>query len=191
LIDKGLVKPLERIVDFVNETDHFAEVYFPDPSSDKYEFLLPQIVEGLKSTLRDDKKITEIVFSILDGLLQLFRNKINAEKEVEKAYVFNSKWGKCAIMETNNEEALKLALKMGYSLAVRKSSDKGFVRIKTLPSSKLNLTPLYLKFKEVDPKASWFLHISKNMLLNGSSHNPKLIPSRISLKKLIEIIKEF
>ncbi len=189
-VNDKLVLPLERLVDFVNDIDHFAESGFPEATSDRYDFLFSHIVEGLKSTLRDDQKIIDISFDILDAVLQTMKNKVKAEEEIKKALVFKSRWGKTIAMETDNEEALKLALKMGYSLAIRKSPSKGFVRIKTLPQKNLDLTSLYLKLQTADKKASWFLHASKNMLLNGSSKNPDLIPSSLSLRKLIEIVKE-
>jgi len=45
------------------------------------------------------------------------------------------------------------------------------------------------KILKIDKKGSWFFHISGHMLLNGSSGNPKLIPTSLSLNKIIEIVK--
>jgi hypothetical protein len=188
-INYQISTPLERMIHFVNEIDHFAEANYPDATADKYEFLFPQIIDGLKITLKDDGKVVEISIHILDAVFQLFKNKVKAEKDLQKALVFQSPWGKSVAIETNNEEALKLALKSGFSLAIRKSQDKGYVRIKTQPSKSLDLTSLYKKLKEADKKASWFLHISKNMLLNGSTKNPSSIPCSLTLKKLIAIVK--
>jgi hypothetical protein len=188
-INHLLILPLERIINFVNDIDHFAEVYYHDATSDTYEFLLSNIIDGLKSTLRDDNKIVDVTMLILDAMLQIFKNKVKAEVEIKKAYVFQSKLGKSIALETNNEEAMKFALKSGYSLVIRRNLH-GSIRIKTLPSRRLDLTPLYYKIQKIDKKATWFLHASKNMLLNGSSKNPSLVPSMLSLQKIIEIIKK-
>ncbi len=188
-INNKLIVPLERLIAFVNDIDHFAEVNFPDAIADRYDFLFSHIIESLKVTFRDDKKILEVCFAILDAILLSFKNKVRAEEDIKKGYLFKSKWGKSIAMETGSEEALKLALKMGYDLVIRKNPNNGSLRIKTLPKKILDLTPLYTKIKEVDKKATWFLHASKNMLLNGSAKNPSLIPSSLSLEKLIAIVK--
>lgn len=188
-ISEHVQLPLERLVNFVTDIDHFAEVNFPDSTSDFYIYTLPHVMEGMNNTVRDGGKIMEYGFVMLDSTLQLFRNKIKAQEEIKKGLVFNSRWGKSLAMETRNEETLKLALKMGFSLAIRKDLEKGNVRIKTLPKKELDLTDLYEKLKKEDPKATWFLHSSKNMLLNGSSKQPTAVPTVLTLQKVIEIIR--
>lgn len=189
-LDKKMVPALERMVDFVNEIDYFGEVFFPDPLSDVYDFCLHQIAENLKSIVKNNEETIKIVYLLLDTELVIFKKKVNAEKEIKKGLIFRSRWGKSLVMETNNEEAVKLALKMGYSFVARRDPIRGAIRIKTLPNKKYDLTPLYKKILQVDKKATWFLHVSKNMLLNSSSKNPNFVPSSLSLKKLIEIIGE-
>ncbi len=184
-----LQKPLEKLVSVVNESDHFAEVFYPDASSDRYDFLLSQIIEGLKGPISDDKKITELGYILLDGLLQLFKNKVKAEQAIKEGFVFRSQWGKSLAMKSKNEEAVKLALKQGFHLVIKKDPDRGNARIKTRPEKTLNLTPLYNRIKKIDKRGTWFLHVSKNMLLNSSSKNPHFVPTQLSLTKLIEITK--
>lgn len=195
ILKKGFVKEkdkeaLSRIVEFVTSTDHFQEVFFPDPTSDIYDFSLHQVVTGLRAVISDDQERCEIMFIMLDAILQIFRNKISAEKEIKKGYVFQSTCGKTLALESPNEEAVKLAFKMGYEMVVRKDPLKGFVRIKTLPDEKSDLTGLYEKLKKADSQADWYLHVSKNMLLNGSYKNPHMKPSSLSLQTLIDIIKK-
>lgn len=182
-------KPLERLVDMVTKLDHFDEVNFPDANLDRYDFMIHQIIEGLKGVLGKDNKITETGFILLDAIFQIFKNKVKAEEAIKKGFVFHSRFGKSLMMESQNEEAMKLALKSGYCLAARKDPVRGNIRIKTLPGEKFDLTPVYEKIKLLDKKGTWFFHISRNMLLNSSSKNPNFIPSSLSTKKLIEIIK--
>lgn len=189
-IASKFLKPLEKLVEVVNELDHFGEVYYPEAVSDRYDFLLSQIIEGLKGVLKEDIKIVETGFILLNSVFQILKNKVKAEEAIKQGFIFRSKWGKSIALETPNEEATKLALKMGYDLVVKKEPQKGHVRIKTLPEKKLDLTPVYQKILEIDKKGTWFLHVSKNMLLNSSSKNPHFIPTSLSLKKLIEIIKK-
>lgn len=195
LVKKNLIsskhkKPLEKLVTIVNECDHFGEVYYPEASSDRYDFLLSQIIEGLKAPLHDDKKITEMGFVLLEAVFQILKNKVKAEETIKEGFVFHSKWGKSLAIESKNEEAVKLALKLGFKLVVKKDPDRGNARIKTLPDTKIDLTPLYTQIKKYDKKGTWFLHVSKNMLLNSSSKNPNFIPTSLTLQRLIEIIKK-
>ncbi len=183
------IKPLERMVEYVNLIDHFQEINFPQASNDIYEFCLHQIIIGLKSTIGDDVKLMKNVFIILDGIFQVFKNKISAEEDLNKIFTFTSKWGKSGAIESKNEEIIKLALKSGFNIIIIKDPKKGNARIKTRPDKKIDLTPLYQKIKSIDKKGTWFLHISKNMLLNSSSKNPHFVATPLSLSQLVEITK--
>ncbi|KKP61485.1 MAG: hypothetical protein UR54_C0001G0025 [Candidatus Roizmanbacteria bacterium GW2011_GWA2_34_18] len=189
LIQSKEVKPLEKIVEYVNATDHFAEVFYSNPESDLYDFMIRQLIDGLKVINHEEAKLIEIIFQLLDAVLIVFKNKVNGEEEIKNGFVFQSYIGKSLAIETKNEETVKLALKKGFSLVIRRHPEAGFTRIKTLPDKKLSLKPVYEKILKIDKKGSWFFHISGHMLLNGSSGNPKLIPTSLSLNKIIEIVK--
>ncbi len=189
LIEEKEIKAIEKIVEYVNSTDHFAEVFYSQPDSDLYDFMIRQLVDGLKVINREETKLIEIIFQLLEAALIVFKNKLSAEDEIKNGYVFQSYLGKSLAIETKNEETVKLALKKGFSLVVRRHPEVGFTRIKTLPDKKLSLKPVYKNILKIDKKGSWFFHISGHMLLNGSSGNPKLIPTPLSLNKIIEIIK--
>ena len=188
-IEEKEIKPLEKIIEYVNSTDHFAEVFYSDPEADRYDFMVRQLVDGLKVINRDEAKLMEIIFLLLESALIVFKNKVNAEEEINQGFVFKSYLGRSLALESKNEEAVKLALKKGFTLVIRRHPEVGFTRIKTIPEKKYSLRPIYEKILEVDKKGSWFFHISGHMLLNGSSGNPKLIPTTLSINKIIEIVK--
>lgn len=194
LLEKNLVEPrltlaLGRLIEYINDVDNFADVNYPDPTADRYDFCLHQLITGLKKTIGKDEEIMQVVYKLLDAALELLKHKTRAEGEIKKGYVFHSKWGKTIAMNTGNDEAVRLSQKMGFELVVIKDPQKGFVRIKTPPNPRLDLTPLYEKIKEKDKTGYWFLHILKNMLLNGSSVTPDVKPSPLTLQQVIEIIK--
>lgn len=188
-IEENELKALEKVINYVNSTDHFAEVFYPDPEADRYDFMVRQLVDGLKVINRDESKLFEIIFLLLEAALIVFKNKVNAESEIERGFVFKSYLGRSLAIESKNEEAVKLALKKGFNLVIRRHPEVGFTRIKTLPDKKYSLRPVYDGILKFDKKGSWFLHISEHMLLNGSSGNPKLIPTPLPLNKIIEIVK--
>lgn len=189
-LDKKTGEALLRLVTLVNEIDHFAEWNYPDAASDRWDMALFQIIGGLKQKGYKDLQIIDLVYASLDGILQLLKNKARAEEDIRQGYVFQSKWGKTLCMNTTNDEAMRLAQKTGYQMVVTKNPDDGGIRIKTLPLENLDLTPLYESITEQDKKGSWYLHISKNMLLNGSKKKPGFVPSPLTLQQLIEIIRK-
>jgi hypothetical protein len=189
------IEAISRIVKIVVDTDHFKEVYWPDAAADRYEFSLLGVLEGLKF-VKPGNDLYYLQFGIdaLNALTAEFENRIWAEKEIaEKGIPFETSFGKSMGFETLNDTVLKLAQKMGYVVVVRKDPRKGYVRIKTLPvrdgEKGADLTKAYEHLKKKDPDATWFLHISKKMLLNGSPKNPKMKPSKLTLKELIEVLE--
>lgn len=188
-VEEREIKALEKIIEYVNSTDHFAEVFYYEPDADRYDFMIRQLVDGLKVINREETKLIEIIFQLLEAVLIVFKNKVSAEEEIVNGFVFQSYLGKSLAIESKNEEAVKLALKKGFTLVIRRHPEVGFTRIKTLPDKKYTLKPIYEKILIKDKVGSWFFHISGHMLLNGSSGNPKLIPTTLSLNKIIEIVK--
>jgi hypothetical protein len=175
--------------------DHFKEVFWKDSTADYHEFNLINILEGLKIQFpNQDDYYIEFISKSLDAILHEFENRVWAEKEISKVgQKFNTKAGPGIGLETINDSVIKLSQKMGYVIAVRKDPRKGYVRIKAVPSTdKLNidLTSVYKKLKIMDPGATWYLHISKKMLLNGSVKSPKMRPSKLGIKEIIEVLKE-
>ena len=83
---------------------------------------------------------------------------------------------------------------MGYVIVARRDPRKGYLRIKTKPNKNdgdkgIDLTLVCEQFKKMDPDATWFLHVSKKMLLNGSPKNPKMKPTKLPLNAIIEVLK--
>lgn len=182
---------LERLIDVVNEIDHFREVYFPNPAADFYDLGLVAQLDGWKLLFSNNpQKIVDLSLNCLDGIYKQFQNKVWAEKLLkEEGIEFKTKWGKGIGIETNNDEVIHTGQKKGYVVVVRKDPKKGYVRIKSLPDQKMDLTDLWKKLKSADAEATWFLHINKHMILNGSTKNPKMKPTKLSLREIIEILK--
>ena len=183
---------LERLVDVVNDIDHFREVYYPNPTADLYELSLIGIMDGWKLLFSEDsRKIAELSMVALDGIYRKFQDKIWAEKEIkEKGIEFKSKWGKGIGLDTVNDETVKLAQKMGYVIAVRKDPNKDYVRIKANPGSKVDLKTTYNKLRKKDRDATWYLHPSRKMILNGSMKNPETKATNLTLREIIEILRK-
>jgi hypothetical protein len=187
-------KAIERIVKIVVEVDHFKEIFWTDPTADYYDFSFIGIIDGLKlEKPNDDSFYIEFGSICLDAIFHEFENKAWAEYEIkEKGIEFDTRFGKGIAIESINDTVIKLSQKMGYVIAVRKDPRKGYVRIKARPVNEgegIDLTNIYEKFKKIDPEATWFLHVNKKMLLNGSSKNKRMKTSKLTIKELVEILK--
>jgi hypothetical protein len=187
----GPDKALERLVSVVNEVDHFRNVFFPNPTADFWEFDLASIIDGWRLIYGDDQlKLLSLGMDALDAVYKNFQNKIWAESELElKSKSFHSKWGEGIAVETTNDDVIHVGQKRGVKIMIRKDPKKQYVRIKTLPDPSIDLTPVYVALKEKDPTATWFLHASKHMLLNGSTKNPEMRPSTLSIDEIITVIE--
>jgi len=181
---------LERLVKVVNDGDHFQQVFYPNPVADYWEFELGSIISGWRLLYGDDNmRILSCGMDALDSVYKSFQNKVWAEKELkEKGTEFTSKWGLGMGVETTNDDVIHLGQKNGYQVMIRKDAKKQYVRIKSLPLKTIDLTPVYEKLKEKDSNATWFLHASKHMILNGSTKNPNMRPSSLTLPEIIAIV---
>ena len=182
-------KELVQLIKVICEIDHFGEVLWPDASSDRYNFIVSELLDGLKQGGRlDDHGLIKFGSQCLEGIYSSLKIKVKAGKDLKEGYEFETKWGKAVGCLSENNEVLKLGQKMGYVLVVQKDAKTEHVRIKGRPDSKVDLTQAKEKLAKLDPEATWFLHISKKMLLNGSTKNIKMRASKLGLKKVIDVL---
>lgn len=190
------IEAITRIVRLVVDIDHFGEVFWSNPAADHHEFSLLGVLEGLKQEKQEqDDFYLKFGIDCLNALMHTFENRIWAEREIENAKKFVTRYGTGLGFETLNDTVLKLAQKMGYVLVVRKDPRKGYVRIKAKPDSErdkneIDLTLAYEMLKKIDPDATWFLHVSKKMLLNGTPKNPKMVPTKLKLDDIIKVLEK-
>ena len=190
--DLGRDSALVSLVNFVNEIDHFGEIFWPEADSDRYAFMIHELIKGVEFQKdHDDLKQLEFGMQCLDSAYAILKDLHKARSIIQKKGIaFTLKHGQGMAIETRNDAVIKLAQKMGYTLVVRKDDEEGHIRIKARPDSQINLKPLYEKIKQVDSKGTWFYHHSGKMLLNGSSKHRNQTPSPLSLNQVVKMIKE-
>lgn len=188
----GQDEALRRFVGVVNEIDHFREVFFPNPTADYWDLGIISQIDGWRLIHSEDPlKVVALGMDALDAIYKTFQNKVWAEKEMkEKAVHFDSPWGNAFGVETTNDEVVHLGQKMGYAVVIRRDPRKGYIRIKSLPKDDIDLTDVYNTLKQKDPAATWFLHASRHMVLNGSAKNPDMRPTKLSLQEIIDVLKK-
>lgn len=189
-IKEDLQEALTRMVKFITAIDHFGELYLTDPNADVYDFTLHQILEGIRAVRITDEERSHFGFIALESVLNVMRQKVQADEDIKQGFVFDSKWGKALALETKNSQSMKIALKTGFRLVITRSPEYGTMRIKSHPVPEIDLTPVYEKIIKQDPHATWFLHNSKHMVLNGSVKRPDNVPSHLNLPQIVEIIRK-
>ncbi len=198
---------LERMVVYVSALDHFQEVFWPEAKDDRYDFSLWGVLTGYKTQVQgDNEKIMAFGLGILDAVFHRMEEKIWSEREIQrKGKEFTTKFGKGLAIESIDDDLVKQAQKMGYVIVVRKDPRKGYVRIKAVPlpgpqahvdhtewekTKDMDLTVLYERLKKIDSRASWYLHISKRMILNSANKETKAVPTTLPLAQVVALILE-
>jgi len=185
-------EPLRILVDHITEIDHFGEIHWPEASNSRYAFNLHELIRGHEfvDPHNDDSQM-HFGMQCLDNAYAVLTQHVKAAQIIEeKGEEFNLPEGKCLALKTRNDDTIKIAQKQGYVLVIRKDSKKGHIRVKVRPDSELNLDALYERVLIEDTKGTWFNHVSGKMLLNGSRKSRNQKPSRLSLNKMVDLIKE-
>jgi len=123
------------------------------------------------------------------GIGALLAAKVKAEEELAGGEKFATKWGEAVAVYTGNSTVLDLGIKKGFALVVVKDPKRGNVRITGSNNKNVDLTDAYGKLTEVDSEGTWYLHPSKVLLRNGSSRNPQMVPTKLELGEIVEVLK--
>ena len=181
---------LERLVELVTMIDNFEEVKFTEPDSDIYDMGIHQLIEGLKINNNIDSEVMDTALIMVEGLFAILKRKVIAEKDVEEGLEFGTGKIKAIYLVSKSKEASKLAEKRGYKLVLLKDTDSGNINIRVHPLAKFNLDKLYKQIIKLESPDLWFYHSSGHLLLNGSNSHP-VKPTKLSHKRLMELIEEF
>lgn len=179
----------ERLVEIVTQIDNAKDLNWEEAGEARYYFYLHILIDGLRGLGESDQQVLEFGFRALDSAFLTLKNKIRAEEDLKKGAEFQTPWGKAIALESANKRVLWEGEIEGFVLVVKKNPENGAIQIYARPDSKVNLTAAYQKFKKMDPLADWFLHASGKLLLNESSVNPNMRPTKLSLDQIIKVLK--
>ena len=183
-------KVLEEIIEVATQVDNARDLNWEEVNEGRYQFSLHVLIGGLRNLGKSDEEVTALGLELLDGVLINLKHKIRAEEELEKGTVFQTPWGEAIAVESGNKHVIWRGEAQGYTLVVTKDPESGGVRIYSRPDSQADLSGAYRRFKKMDPESDWFLHATKRLLLNQTSVNPDMRPTKLSLKKIIEFLEK-
>lgn len=184
---------LVELVEYVNQIDHFQEVGWPESGSLRFAFTISELIRGSEFTNpHDDYSQLYFGFQCLDNAYASCRQLVKAKELIKrKGQQFLVNGYKALAINSRNDDTIKLAQKMGFSLVVKKDPIQGNARIKVRPDSKLDLTKLWQEILKIDQKATWYFHGSGKMLLNGSNKHRGQLPTCLTLQELVNLIQKF
>jgi len=184
-------KALKEIVDFITDIDHFGETEWPDAHSNRYCFMIHELIRGHETVaLHDDDSQVHFGMQCLGYAYAALKQTIKAREVIAaKASYFDLKFGKCLAVETRNNDVTKQAQKQGFAMVVTKDPKRGNINIKVRPDIAITLKKLHEEIKEIDHKGTWYYHHNGKMLINGSRKHRNQIASPLNLQQLITLIK--
>lgn len=183
---------LKEIINHAIEVDHFCEVHWPESDNPRYIFMLAEIIRGGEFTyLNDDDSQLNFGLNCLDNVYASLKHFTKAEQILKnKGQLIKIGEKKILAVETRNDDVLRLGLKKGYDMVVRKDPQSGIVRMKINPKSDLKFKSLYEEIIKVDSLGFWFCHPNNKILINGSKKNRDQRPTPLTLNYIVKLIKK-
>lgn len=181
--DEITLKTLEQIVEWNTLID-----LGKFPAGQYEEFCVPSFIRSKDSSTESSKKTVELGFEILDRILEVLKSKQRSLKDYENRIEFDSSFGLGVAVESENVDRDFCRTQKGNLFIIIDPKHKS-VQYFT-PSFEIDLEPIYLKLKEIDKNADWFLHQSHHMILCGATSAPEFSATKLSMKQLIEVTKK-
>lgn len=158
------------------------------PSYEFSAFGVDQFIRSRKNSAEDSSKTVKLGEEIFNRILPVLIRRQKALGDWQKRFEFKTRWGKGAGLESDSFFQ-ELAYENGFQIVINKAPKRGFSGITAPATSDIDLTGVYLKLKDLEPKAGWFLHHGKKMVLCGAPSAPDAVKSKLSLKELIDVVK--
>lgn len=138
---------------------------------------------------RDSRKLAEFGFELLEGMFSSFRTTVVLDTAWKGRLQFRTRWGRGVAFRIDADDADQYAYQKGAVLLVLHNTKTGYRHFRASAKSRVNLTDAYRQLKKIDPRADWYLHHSKKLLLSGSDVAPDSRISKLSLRELVQLVK--
>jgi len=175
---------VEALVNYALKTDWYLLA-----EDDHSPFTINSIIEGLNRLHPDDPRtVAERTFQIFDALCESLSHRLEAEREYEKGFEFDSAFGKAFAIESSLGAVREVAYSKGAHVFVFVDPVKGYRGYKARSQKGIDLTDVYSVLRSREPAADWFLHSSRELLLCGSDKASDRKLSKLSLTELVDLV---
>lgn len=158
------------------------------PAGDYDSYRLDSFIRSYEDSPKDSLATVELGSKILDRIIPKLIRKQHGLTEWEKRFEFKSKWGK-SVAVLGADFSRSYAYSLGFNVVIQLSPKDHFIGITAPGTSDVDLSPVYKKLMEIEPKMGWYLHHSHHMILCGAKSAPDAKRSKLTLKEVIDIIK--
>lgn len=185
--DETKVAAIEKLLEFILKEDTGA---LKSEEHWLIDFSIDALWNGFSQYNRgdSDKKLS-YGLPLIDYMVTSLANIATAEKVVDGAAKFETKWGPGVAIESESGATGPVAYRQGFVIIAGINPKLGYRRLTGKTGSEVDLTEAYEKIKKIDPDSDWYLHQSKRMLLSGSHSAPNVKISSLSLEQLINLVK--
>lgn len=140
----------------------------------------------------DSESATRVGFRLLDAMLVLQEELAKIDAAIRRGRKFSTKWGRGVGISVEAVPGMvsgRIA-ELGYALVVLRYPENGFLHVRATPGTRVDLSKLAKLVMKEEPKARWYLHHSKKMLLQGDWIAPITTRSKYGVADMIRLIKK-
>jgi len=183
--DKLMRHAIDMLVDYVTGEDNGETHVLP-----KSSFRLQSVIYGAWMTDKNNTlSVVRFGIQMLDYLFTRLIQDAQFEIDWKKRIEFKTKWGRAVALATETSDTDGLIYSRGFGLAITLDPKEHYRMYRASPSSKVDLTKSHERLQQVDPKAHWYLHQSKKLIISGGSLAPKVKLSKLTLKQMIKAVR--
>lgn len=173
---------LHRIAQDVTRIDHALATGGTAPDIcdliDGFNALYPETPEAVASAM----------FPNFDAWYASEAKQVRLENAFARRIEFDTPWGFGIAMESDDGGSSRLAYGAGAVLYAYRDG-KGNMGIAAKSRAPIDLTQVFRDLKRIDPKADWYLHPSRRLLLCGTPKSPPRVPSSLTLEQLVGVLR--
>lgn len=176
---------LDRLVAWISEEDRGLH----DDRSDRIVSIPSLLRAYYELHEKNSQKLARIGFDFLNAMLWNYEQEVALERDWKRRRDFQSPWGKATALTSSVADADLYAYARGYVLVLLANPSNGYRAFRAPAWGTVNLTAVYRRVIKEEPRASWYLHHSKKLLLAGSDVAPDARPSKLTLQKMISYVR--
>jgi len=135
-----------------------------------------------------DQDTMEFGFGLCEDLLASQMDVARLEEDWSARTEFTSIYGPAVALVSSVRDVDAYAYLHGFDLVVYISKERDYHNIRAYAGSGIDLTPLHMQLKQVEPDADWYFHHSKKMLICGGSLTAGARTSKLTLEWIIDTL---
>lgn len=193
LLHRGLIpndqfedKAIAWLVDYAHKEDT-GQWELTDPQYTS--FSIPAILRGLWLVHKDDQVLMHDGLNIIDAVVANLNEQAKFLTDWDQRIEFESIWGKAVAVHSTFRAADVYAYHHGFVLRVQTDPTKPYADFRGAANSAVDLSLIYNRVNTREP-GSWYLHQSKKILLSNIDPATGLIPTKMTLAQLIDLVKK-